>query len=730
MDDFSSSDDDDLLQELIKRPSRYTQVSSTQTQVAQTQEPLWQTNAQKGKIDGHNTNQIKYDAAEAQLLKAQGEASMLRDKIALLNAEKEKDRLVQANNVHELKASFQQDINKLSLLIQKLEDRKKFLAIENKSLLSKKILPASSPSTSSLKKDSSSSSRSPLAKKRKIESDDLLKKQFVPLNPNKIVSDETSDFFDSIVSHRIAGSELPTIEILNVIKFQYIDSFHFKTFHILKDESIGKSIINMILRCKKSMSLDRCIDTLLENLAVLIKEISFHAKESKLTVPFLVALMHQVITFRPSAVPNLALKDLFLFICDLIKRYQRVLKQSLHKSPFDLDFEPQIFQYKFIENLIVFYSFDVLETSVRILQSHPNVVFSDFLDSEVLSSFEAVYKLSLTISFKPVLNVIFNTVEILSILANILVTYDKQNDEDFLIPSSWWKDVITRLYHVLSKSIINANVYDSDDVNILSNNKFNDIYSLCRNTGENRLGNLVSKLVHKDKLQGIPRVISKDDIPSLESDKVNFQFERWAFHLKSLILNVFENIIMIYPNDNNTGRGEMFVNLSTLISKEQEAMINRGIGQDSPNLAIKVRFIENILAIIYQLWIQSSAQISQEQMKETKHKLAMALWRIIVSQQDGHSKNMLELKDHCHLVEKFHNLSLLEQVSYYDDALETTPEYVAQELRDELKNRSLGVMQVKYGDVYQEMAKNILESELGSFASMEESDSLYMAMGL
>ena len=359
----------------------------------------------------------------------------------------------------------------------------------------------------------------------------------VPLNPNRIIPDETSLFLESILLHQIIGADLSTIEILNRLKLDYITEFKFKNFVIAKGAPIGKSIVSLLLRCKKTLTLDRFIDTLLEDIAVLIKEISVHPNESKLAVPFLVALMYQVVQFRPSATHNLALKDCFLFICDLIRIYHHVLKVPIHESNMNLHVEPQIFQYELIDYLIISYSFDLLEGILRVLQSHPKQTYMEFFDENILKSFEFVYKLALTISYKPMVNVIFSAVEVVNIITSIILNMDNSSDLKSLISGSWWRDCITRLYALLEKEIKSGDVYNENvDTTTLHMSKYHDFFGLIRNIGDNELGGLISKLIYTDRLQSVPRVISKEDI-GMDSDKftapiIGYKMEKMAFEVK------------------------------------------------------------------------------------------------------------------------------------------------------------------------------------------------------
>ncbi|CAI4038349.1 hypothetical protein SMKI_04G6930 [Saccharomyces mikatae IFO 1815] len=741
--EFSSDDDDDILLELGTRPPRFTQVPSSSVAL-QTQLPAAvKVATATSKEDDENSNVLIN-----QLNKAQGEASILRDKIDFLKKEREKEKSIQAIKVNGLQLKHLQELSKLKQELQKLEDEKKFLQMEARGKPRKEIITAvKAPSTTSsanantnnLTPDSSSvaieaKTQSPQLKKRKMN-DNLLKNNAVPLNPNRIIPDETSLFLESLFLHQIIGTELSTIEILNRLKFDYITEFKFKNFVIPKGAPIGKSIVSLLLRCKKTLTLDRFIDTLLEDIAVLIKEISVHPNESKLAVPFLVAFMYQIIQFRPSATHNLALKDCFLFICDLIKIYHHVLKIPIHESNMNLHVEPQVFQYELIDYLVVSYSFDVLETILRVLQSHPKQTYMEFFDENILKSFDFVYKLALSISYKPMINVMFSAIGILNIITNIILNMENPSNLTSLMSSSWWRDCITRLYSLLEKEVKSGDVYNENgDSTTLHMSKFYNFFGLVRNIGDNELGGLISRLIHSDRLQSIPRVISKENI-GIDKDEftalmMNYKLEKWLLELKDEVLNIFENLLMIYGNDATIVNGEMLIHSSKFLSREQALMVERYVGQDSPNLDLRCHLIEHTLTIIYRLWKDHFKQLREEQIKQVESQLIMSLWRFLVCQTESVTANEREMRDHRHLVDSLHDLTIKDQASYYEDAFEELPEYIEEELKMELNNRTARIMQVKYDEKFQEMARTILESKSFDLTTLEEADSLYISMGL
>lgn len=264
--------------------------------------------------------------------------------------------------------------------------------------------------------------------------------------------------------------------------------------------------------------------------------------------------------------------------------------------------------------------------------------------------------------------------------------------------------------------------------------KYHDFFGLIRNIGDNELGGLISKLIYTDRLQSVPRVISKEDI-EMDSDKftapiIGYKMEKWLLKLKDEVLNIFENLLMIYGDDATIVNGEMLIHSSKFLSREQALMIERYVGQDSPNLDLRCHLIEHTLTIIYRLWKDHFKQLREEQIKQVESQLIMSLWRFLVCQTETVTANEREMRDHRHLVDSLHDLTIKDQASYYEDAFEDLPEYIEEELKMQLNKRTGRIMQVKYDEKFQEMARTILESKSFDLTTLEEADSLYISMGL
>lgn len=737
-DSLFSSDDDDLILGLANEPPKFTQnIQTNKTNAAASSTAP----ASHDKNTTNNDNGTYIKTLCDKLTIAQGEASMLRDKIDLFNKNRDKERLIQLQRENQIKQDSLIEINKLKQIIQKLEDEKNFLQIESKnwSKFNKKPIHTDTFPSSSFGVDLKPVKSSPSLKKRKVGADLLNKPSFVQLNnaARNVPSDETNQLFDTLLNHRLDQCDMTTLQILNNIKLGHIKSFDYNTFTINQNQSIGESIMNFLSTNKTNLKLDNFINIILENFANLIKEISFNENETNLSIPFLVSLMFQTIQFRPSAVHYSSLRELFLFLCDLIKKNQHVLKKPLHEPAFHLNVEPRIFQYEMIDDLIICFSFDTLEMILKILQNHNNIEnFIDFLNADVLQNLEQLYKLCFSISYNPIINTIFNMVGILNILTNILISIINIKDNNNIPQANWWNNCLPRLYTLLNTNIRNYNPIEDTDLNCFSKKRYFDIAGLIRNIGRNSWAKFISKLIIRGKLQYIPRVIYKDDIldsnhyESIVVDQLDFKSEKWLHLLKNDILRILENLLYIYPNSEIIANSDMLFELARLLSREQEELLEIYIGQDNPNMMLKIQNVEHIIRLIYQLLIYFGDNISDQNIKSIESELVTALWRIIVSQVDDHIRSHDDMKDHRHLVDKLNELTLRDDKLYYEDALESIPGYIMEELSNDLETRSYKIMQIKYDKVYQEMARIILETKLNGLLTMNEIDSLYDAMGI
>lgn len=720
-DDFFSEEDDDLITQYAEKPPRdtqapYSQAAATVPSTSVTQVPSTQANTSVAHmIHGSRDLDSRLAELEDRLLKAQGEAGMLRDKLNMAHLERENERRLQLQRQSEAAQAHQQELLKIKADLQQAEDEKKFLVMDQKTKVR-----ATAATTDALRQQATTPTPT---KKRRVETPK--KREFATVNPNRITPDEPGLFADSLLRHELPGAELATVDILDRVRLQHVGGFRTKTLEIPKGQPIGKCIVQFLLEHKRTVKLDKLIDAMLENLAVLIKEISFSGEECRLAIPFLVALMHQTISFRPSAVRTAALKDLFLFTSDLARAHQRVLKRPIHESPLELHVKPEIFQYELLDTLVVLYSFDVLETSLKVLQGHPPAAQAEFFDEGMLAALEEISKLALTISYRQILNVVYSAVEILNGAANLAL-------ENPLVRAKaeprWWANTAARVYHVLGKSVTNRNGVAHDPQYLQLPPEAN-VYGLIRNIGDNHNGQFISQLIHRDRLQSIPRVVPKNFSPNLQGDGINrlsVGVEWWGLRLKCCALKLFEKLVLMYPQDRRVITSELLVNLTKLVAHEQECLLTVVVGQEAPNVGTRTELLELAVKLIYHIW--QGCDPDMRHVKEIHSELTVCLWRIVFGGASNQAPDELEseteLREHRLLLDGFTELALEDSIDYYEDAFDgDMPLFLSRELQNDANRHCRSILSVGADRSVREMAKTVLEG----ITSIEEADSLYLA---
>ncbi|SCU95254.1 LAMI_0F01706g1_1 [Lachancea mirantina] len=693
----SSSEDDDLLEQLSCRPPKESSACLPQS-----------------RPETNNTDVLKKLALlEEKLLTAQGEASILRGRLEITRLENETEHKKQTEKAREQSNLHQQEIEKLKIELQRAEDEKKFSA------MTEKLKPrhmGGATNSSNITPDSSVNSTKVSVKRRKVE--DSPKVELASLKQHHVVTDEVSDFYDVLITHRLPGSDLTTMEILNQIRLEFVGPLKFKSLSISSEISIGRSIFGMLAELKKrSIKLDGMIDVVLESLAVLIKEISHNEKECRTAVPFLVALMFQTITFRPSAVRETALKDIFMFGSDLIRVNRHVLKKPLHRTVHDLGVGPPTFQYEFIDILVVLYSFDILERTLKILQTQSAQASAAFVDESFLKALDDLMRYSLSISHQPVFNVIYNSVEMLNCITSIVLENLQIRDK---IKLEWWINASRRTINIFERKAVN--VYSTDSKNsCLYLSKDTNIYGLIRHMGDNHNGAYLSKLVSKDTVQSIPEVIMKDFEDDDDLCEFTVDVEWWSIRLKKSILKCFEKLLLIYDRLGN--EQELFISCARQLAIQQETLLTVLAGRDSENIVTHCEFISQCVEFIYSIW--KRGQCEPLQVKEVESELTVALWRIVFGTSSR--ENLLEVEGDGYkdLVDRIHQFEISDDQDFFVDAFDGhLPDFITRELEQGSNVRSYEITTLGIEEHVKGMAKAMLEE----MTSMEDADDLYMAM--
>ncbi|AAS54059.1 AFR687Wp [Eremothecium gossypii ATCC 10895] len=687
---WDEDSDADIL-ELANKPPRGTQL----TQIESHAETETCGNDESG--TGARTHE-DLDKLQMDLMTARGESGMLRDRLMMLQQEKDRERERLLGREQELQGRHLQELQKLQEELQRLEDEKQFLVLEKRQLVKGHI--AAGLPAQDIQDDSTEVS----AKRRKTE--DSLVQTYVTLNHTRVVTGDSSLFLDHMVLFKLHGSDMTVLDMLDHISLESPASCSMLV--IPSGEPLGKPIHMMLLRLKSMHPLDKMIDIVLENLAMLIKKI-MQGKDCRFAVPFLVAYMHQALSFRPSAVHVHALKDLFQFSSDLAIKFQPLLKSPLHASPLELGVEPNIFQYELLDTLSLFYCFDVMELCVKyLLQCSPESQKS-FFDEIIWKNITKVMQLSLTISYKSILNVVFSMVEILRALSELITPEE-------LSTVQWWDSAISKLFQLWNRQVSNANLHDNDNLHVLPKHNFP---GLNRCLGDSTNVHLIEELIDTKAVQAIPEVIYRDFPPFSRECKI--RIEGWGLQLHKATVNILQQLLLRYGKQ--LAHAELLHQTAKFLCREQELLLVVRLTADSHNSDMRITLAEELIRLLYHAW-QEHEEPSKA-ITEVQNELIACLWRVVfghMSNRDPQTQPELDAL----LLDSFHGLSLKEQHDLYDDVFDqpAAQAFLARELAAENVLRCETQFSGCHAYTCREMAKSVLESII----SLEDTDSLFLAM--
>ncbi|AGO10827.1 AaceriAFR687Wp [[Ashbya] aceris (nom. inval.)] len=686
---WDEDSDDDIL-ELANKPPRATQLTQAESYIEGQK-------CSNGEAGAEARAHGEMDKLQMELMTARGESGMLRDRLMMLQQEKDRERERLLGREQELHDRHMQEMQKLQEELQRLEDEKQFLVLEKRQLVKGQV-------AAGLPLQDREETTEASAKRRKTE--DSLVRTYVTLNHARVVTGDSSLFLDHMVLFKLHGSDMTVLDMLDHISLESAASC--SSLSVASGEPLGKPIHMMLLRLKNTHPLDKMIDIVLENLAMLIKKI-MQGKDCRFAVPFLVAYMHQALSFRPSAVHVNALKDLFQFSSDLAIKFQSLLKSPLHASPLDLGVEPNIFQYELLDTLSLFYCFDVMELCVKYLLQCSAASQKSFFDEVIWKNITKTMQLSLTISYKLVLNVVFSMVEILRALSEL-------NTPEELSTVQWWDSAISKFFQLWNRQVSNANLLDNYNLHILPKHNFP---GLNRCLGDSTNVHLIEELIDTMAVQSIPEVIYRDFPPFSRECKV--RIEGWGLQLQLTTVNVLQQLLLRYGKP--LAHPELLNQTAKFLCREQELLLVVRLTADSHNTDMRMALAEELIRLLYHAW-QEHEEPSKA-ITEVQNELIACLWRVVfghMSNRDPQTQPELDAL----LLDSFHGLSLQEQQDLYDDVFDQpgAQAFLARELAAENVLRCETQFSGCHAYTCREMAKSVLESII----SLEDTDALFLAM--
>lgn len=350
-----------------------------------------------------------------QLFRAQGEISILRAQLQALLAQKAEESQRLNQEVHNAQAQAQDHIAALKQSVDKLEDEKKFLSNEIRSLSSKRRKVSNGPDDPHLTKPaclpSTPAASNVAATLRNADSSNRTAKA-----PIIRVQDDWSLFCLHMWSYTINGSKRSSMEFLSRI---CVDSAveAGPDMKIDPRTPILAAVWNFLL-LHKDARLDRLVHLFSKQIIRLIKVLLPRARNVNgpiLPIPFLVSLIHASVNYKVSAVDEKLVQFLTKETCQILKYYLFLLQEE-EEEPF-LDHLNVTYQHRLLENFTLVLCLDLLEDVVVIAtQFGPGFVAKlwalDALDTDVLKKilpenterFKSAAQINLVYSFVEMLS--------------------------------------------------------------------------------------------------------------------------------------------------------------------------------------------------------------------------------------------------------------------------------------------------------------------------------------
>lgn len=329
--------------------------------------------------------------SNSDLFRAQGEIAILRAQLdslaALKNAEVKRLR----DELEDHKSATASHIDTLKSSLNKMEDEKKFLGNELRTLAGTKRRRVGS--------DLHSRSAEGFANARGPDTP-VFRTQHVVKVP-----DEWGLFYDHLSRHTITGASRKTLEILSRIGYRENGGL---AYRLVKDVILDK------LLAWRGKRLDDLVESFCKDLLELLKVSYHHRDVPRMGMPFILALIHGSVNFRILAVSQSLVRFLLRNLSEFPRQLAHLLSLDTEESTYTSGTTPQL---KLLDKLSLVLSLDLMESLVVISVQHgPNFnrdlwVLSDW-DSTILSVFlpENIERLKIVGQ----INVVHSVVEMLS----------------------------------------------------------------------------------------------------------------------------------------------------------------------------------------------------------------------------------------------------------------------------------------------------------------------------
>ncbi|ODV97991.1 hypothetical protein PACTADRAFT_483 [Pachysolen tannophilus NRRL Y-2460] len=727
---------------------------------------------------------------DSQLLAVQGENSILRAKLEELERAKNAD-------LKKARDRYNAEINEKNSRIQaykdaiiRIEDEKKFLSSEIKSLSTKSNLKKRKLNTQgavsidtqrpSVHNDviSTASEFSPkrdvimIDNERKgvgigaetnananTEEEEIKKtqaqtrftqeapKNITILKQTTIIPNEKELFIETICNHVINGAPRSTLDYLFKISSE-IDFEHEGFIVIAGKDNIKSLIIDYLIQYNKSnLRLDNLLSEFIEVLTVYIQRLLLAS--SFLPVPFLLALVHCALIYRPVAISGDIIEQLLTFNADLMSSYISTLKPISDNAIDGSDsnsistLHQKSYQLIVLERFIATFSLDIVEVLSQLSQF--NGVSSIKKFSTNFPRTMLIAGLALTTP----INYVFNMIEILiNSTSECTFAYTHLPERENGGDGNDGDSTVTYISEDDNTLLLTMTKLLMDGLPLKEGFR---IYGLNRIIGNNDDIELLDALVPNDDVSDLPlsNLITQKPLP-ISSDKFSFSkntaqnkisHELHALDLRLQILRQLE-LLVLYDNFHLL-KSETLLSIIKIIiyllAGQQEYIMRVPRCETIQN---RILIINSVVKIIHYIWTNSelSQRLLTRLSNDVSYELLLSFARISFSTTDNLSSSasaaLTQIREsgfkhavyNKNLEFKNYELSNLKEnyIMYlnkkFNNNSEKDDEMIIQEL---IKTNMLpNGLEFPYDDDVIEMARDVLEI----YTTADEADNLYFSM--
>lgn len=547
------------------------------------------------------------------LFRAQGEISILRAQLESLRALKSDEVAKLSEELHSARATATDRIAALKQSVDKLEDEKKFLGNEIRSLsaVKKRKLDPEDASTGPETRQLSEARQ--LLDTRGAETRGLDTRGVEPRQEARTrgvapihLHDDWSQLCDFLWRYTINGSTRSTMEFLSRICVE--EAFQAGEVKVQAKMPILACVWEYLM-AKKDLRLDDLVETFCNDMLAVVKHllalVDSKRRGAMLAVPFLMSLINASITFKGSAVTKRLVETLVAEVCAILTRFVFALQLDEQQDDEFLMHHDVTYQHRLLENFTLILGFDLLENAVTLSTQFDDAfvahVWSLVVDFELLK--RILPENSERFISAAQINLVFNFVEMLSasLTATGFATSDRLLDQ------------------LIVKSLIKVFLID---ITIKEDFCF---YGLNRVLGNNHDFDKIS--------QAIPDNTSKLISLALPVE-TRQQSEKALFHLKSAhdchllslkvrIVTLLEALLM-NGNMDLVNLKENIKSIVRIIGFEQNQLIHQ---PRSKYIFMNLTIVGGFIKILYYI-IEEHKNINTLIYPETLHEVFVVLMRI------------------------------------------------------------------------------------------------------